>query len=108
MARSHRRGNSSATWPIVNRLAQYNVALAICLTGMIRLSMSFSDSQGERPDPFVVLGFFAVMAMAVVFVLYLRKEMQRLRKRWQRVVTSVGSFAIQLIVLEILILLVAE
>jgi hypothetical protein len=108
MAQGHRRGKAPGIWSIVNRLAQCNVALGICIAGMIRLSMSFSDRQNERPDPFAVLGFFALMAVAIYLVLTLRKEVHRISTKWQRVVAALTSFAIQLGLLEILILFVAS
>lgn len=108
MAGSHRRGNASVPWPTINRLAQYNLALAISISAMIRLSMSFSESQGDRPDSLTLLGFFAAMAVAIVFVYFLRKEVRQIRSRWQRVLAGILSFSIQLAVLEVLILLVAE
>ena len=108
MARGHRRGKAPELWSIVNRLAQYNVALAICIAGMIRLSMSFSDNQNERPDPLAVLGFFALMAVAIFLVLTIRKEMRRLLKKWHRIVAAFLTFAIQFGVLEFLILFVAS
>lgn len=107
MARSHRRGKTPELWSVVNRLAQYNVALAICIAGMIRLSMSFSDNQNERPDPLAVLGFFALMAVSIFMILTIRKELHRLVKKWHRIVAALVSFAIQFGLLELLVLLVA-
>ena len=108
MAGSHRRGNASGNWPTINRLAQYNLALAICLAAMIRLSMSFSESQGDRPDPFTLLGFFAAMIVAIALVHFLRQEVRHLRPKWQRTLVAIVSFSLQLAVLEVLILMVAE
>ncbi|MEJ7838859.1 MAG: hypothetical protein WKF81_08585 [Thermomicrobiales bacterium] len=108
MATGDRRKRASDAWPIVNRLAQINVAIALAIAGMIRLSMSFSDTQSDRPDPLTVLGFFAAMAVALVFVYHARKAIHLFRRQWQRVTAALVTFGIQLAVLEILIFFVAE
>lgn len=108
MASGPRRGNVPGSMSIVNRLAQLNVALALCVAGMIRLSMSFSDTQSDRPDPLAVLGFFVAMAAALVLVFFVRKQIHLFRRKWQRVASALITFGLQLAVLEVLILVVAE
>jgi hypothetical protein len=108
MAHRHRRSGSGGSWPILNRLAQLNVAIGLCLAGMIRLSMEFSNTETDRPDPVVVLAFFVVMGAAIFFVLKLRRELNRLPVKWHRIVVALSSFGIQFAILELLLLFVVE
>jgi hypothetical protein len=108
MAYRQRRLRPGGTGPILNRLAQLNVAIALCLAAMIRLSMEFSDTQSDQPDPLVVLAFFVVMGAAIYFVLRLRRELNLLRVRWHRIVVAITSFGVQFAILELLLLFVVE
>lgn len=108
MVTGDRSKRGTELWPIVNRLAQINVVIALAIAAMIRLSMSFSETQSDRPDPLTVLGFFAAMAVALVFVHFARKAIHLFQRRWQRVTAALLTFGIQVAVLEILIFFVAE
>ena len=106
MAPPQRR--SHVPWPVLNRLAQINVAISLCIAGMLRLSMEFSTPSNERPDPLVLLGFFALMAAAIWLIVRLRRELRALTRQWQRVVAAGLSFGLQFAVLELLLLTVVE
>lgn len=108
MASGPRRRYNPGSLSIVNRLAQLNVALAVSVAGMIRLSMSFSDTQSDRPDPLAVLGFFLAITIAGVLVFFIRKQIHLLKRKWHRIAAALITFGVQLALLEILILVVAE
>jgi hypothetical protein len=104
----HRRSSSQALWSILNRVAQCNVAIAICIAAMIRCSMDFSSPVNDRPDPLFVFGFFIAMAVAIYATIQLRRAVHAFPNKWQQVTTAFLSFAAQFAVLELLILFVVE
>ena len=108
MTSRHRRPRSGIPWPVINRLAQLNVAIALAIGAMIRLSMEFSATPDDRPDPLMVIGFFVVMAIALWLIVRFRRELRELRVRWHRIVAAVVTFSVQFAVLEILILFVVD
>jgi hypothetical protein len=93
---------------VLNQLAQLNVAIALCIGGMVRLSMDFSEPADERPNPLVVIGFFVIMAVAIWLIMRFRRELRGLRRHWHRVFATIITFALQFALLELLLLLVVE
>jgi hypothetical protein len=108
MNRRQRRTSSKALWSTLNRVAQCNVAIAICIAAMIRCSMDFSSPVNDRPDPLYVIGFFVAMAIAIYATMLLRRAVHAFPSQWQRISVALLSFAAQFAVLELLLLFVVE
>jgi hypothetical protein len=92
----------------LNRVAQLNVAIALCIGGMVRLSMDFSTPADDQPNPLVVIGFFVLMAAAIWLVLRFRRELRGLHRHWHRVIITIMTFTLQFALLEVLLLVVVE
>lgn len=103
----HRRRNEPPR-AILNRIAQWNVAIAVAIGLMVRCSMEFTEPSTGRPDPVFVLGFLLCMIGAVVLALRLRNDIGALTDKRHRVLLALASFALQLVVLQVLITFVAE
>ena len=92
-------------WPTVNRIAQANVLIGICLAIMLRLATSWQRDReaGESAIPISEFVFFiGVGLVGVVGMVICGAQINDLRRRWQRVTAGIVTVLAQFTLFQVL------